>query len=251
MQYLLASKLLDLKRYEEAEAVIREHLTNTYELQRGLHLLVSHAQVEKAIQLAEEALDKAYNDRLVYWLINLYQRQGNREAEFGWQLKRMQSEPSINHYIELQTASAAVGNWEIVRSQILEQLKQQQAYDVLTLAYLHDEAWDLAWETLDKATTPQHHDPYWPMYRLDFTVAEKSRHVRPERAIPLYVKYARAEIDLRNRSNYARAAQLLQEVRTLYQQVNDDEGWQQFMADLRTEFKQLPALQDELNKAGL
>jgi uncharacterized Zn finger protein len=251
LYYLLASKLLDLKRGDEAIAVIREHLMTSYELQRGLDLLVSHDQAQEAIRLAEESLHREYDTRLTDWLINLYQQQGDREAHFRWQLKRMQSDPSIDHYIGLRAASEAVGNWGIVRPQIVEQLNQQQAYEALTLAYLHDEDWDLAWETLGKASLPQHHHPSWVIYRLEFTVAEKTRHVRPARAIPVYIKYARAEIDIRNRKHYARAAQLLQEVQKLYHQVDDLDGWKRLIADLRTEFKQLPALQDELNKARL
>ena len=251
LHYLLASKLLDMKRHDEAVAVIREHLTGSYELERGLDLLASHDQTEQAIQLAEEATNRGYDNRLVNWLITLHQKQGDREAEFRWQLNRMQSEPSIDHYIGLQTASKVVGNWNIVRRQILEELNQKQVYETLTLAYLHDEEWDLAWETLDKATAPQYHHPSWAIYRLDFTVAEKSRHARPALAIPVYIKYARAEIDIRNRKHYARAAQLLGEVRKLYHQIDDVEGWTQCIADLRAEFKQLPALQDELKKARL
>lgn len=251
LHYLLTSKLLDLKRHDEAVAVIREHLTGSYELERGLDLLASHDQMAQAIQLAEEAINRGYDNRLVNWLIDLNQKQGEMEAVFRWQLKRMQSEPSIDHYVGLQTASKAVGNWNIVRPQILEELNQKQVYETLTLAYLHDEEWDLAWETLAKATTPQHHHPSWAIYRLDFTVAEKSRHVRPALAIPVYIKYARAEIDIRNRKHYAQAAQLLSEVHKLYHKVDDAEGWTKFIADLRAEFKQLPALQDELNKARL
>jgi hypothetical protein len=251
LHYLLASKLLDLKRHDESVSVIREHLTGSYELERGLNLLTSHDQTMLAIQIAEETLHRRYDNRLATWLITLYQKQGDREAEFRWQLKRMQAEPNITHYIDLQTVSNALGNWKIVRSQILEELNRKQVYETLTLAYLHDEEWDLAWNTLDKATTAQHHHPSWAIYRLDFTVAEKSRHVRPVLAIPVYIKYARAEIAIRNRKHYAEAAQLLSDVRKLYHQIDDATGWTEFIANLRTEFKQLPALQDELKKARL
>ena len=86
---------------------------------------------------------------------------------------------------------------------------------------------------------------------VDFTVAEQSRHVRPARSIPVYVAYARGEIDRRSRQAYAGAAELLQEVRKLHQQMNDSAGWQTLIGELRREFARLPALQDELDKAGL
>ncbi len=37
----------------------------------------------------------------------------------------------------------------------------------------------------------------------------------------------------------------------MYAQLNDSASWQKLIADLRIEFKQLPAFQDELSKAGL
>lgn len=251
LHFLAASKLLDLKRYDEVVATIRDNLPASYEFQRGLDLLVSHQQIAQAIRLAEDALGKEYDNRLIGWLIQLYQKQQDREAEFQWQLKRMQAEPSINHYIGLKGASVAIGCWQSLQPQILDQLGEKQAYDVLTLAYLHDEEWDRAWDTLSLATVPQHHHPSWAIYRLDFTVAEKSRHVRPKRAIPVYVKYARAEINIRNRKHYAHAAELLSEVRKLYHQTDDRTGWDTFIAGIREEFKRLPAFQDELNKVGL
>ena len=79
----------------------------------------------------------------------------------------------------------------------------------------------------------------------------KSRHVRPERAIPVYVKYAQKEIGRRNRKHYAIAAQFLWEVKQMYQQLDNEDAWDKLITEVREEFKRLPALQDELNRAGL
>ena len=251
LPYLYASKLLDLKRYEEAAEVIRTKPHSAYEFQRGLDLLLSHDQAETAIQLAEGALGSEYDKRIMEWIIGLYQQREDQETEFRWQLKRMRTDPQIDHYIGLRAVCESLDNWQTIRPQVIAELEKNQAYQALTLAYLHDKDWDLAWVSLDKVSEPQHHHPSHVIYRLDFTVAEESRHARPAPAIPIYIKYARAEIALRNRKRYAAAAILLREVRGMYRQINEPEDWDQFIADLRIEFKQLPALQDELNKAGL
>ena len=251
LHYLCASKLLDLKRYEQAASIIGRKLKEPHELRRGLDLLLSHNQAQRAIQLAEDVLGRDYDIGITEWLIGLYQQQGDQETEFRWQLKRMQTDPRINHYISLRAVSESLDNWQTIRAQVVAELEQKQEYQALTLVYLHDENWDLAWETLGKVSEPRYHHPSAVIYRLDFTVAEKSRHVRPALAIPIYIQYAHAEITARNRNHYAIAAQLLQEVRRMYQQINDGECWNQFIADLRIKFKQLPALQDELDKAGL
>jgi len=250
LHYSQASALLELKRYEEAAGVVSK-LHPAYELQRGLDLLVEHRQNQRAIQLAEAALESAYDSRIADWLIDLYRKQGDGKAEFRWQLNRMRRDPHINHYIGLRAAAEAVGSWGSTRPKVISELKRKEAYAVLAEAYLHDEDWDLAWDALGKVSQRQDHHPSQVIYRLDFTVAEKSGHVRPALAIPIYIKYARAEIDLRSRKDYAQAAKLLREVREMYRQMNKSAGWQRLIADLRREFARLPALQDELGKAGL
>ncbi len=251
LPYLHASKLLDLKRYEEAAEVIRTKPQSSYDFQRGLDLLLSHDQAGSAIQLAEGWLGSEYDKRIMEWIIGLYQQRGDQETEFRWQLKRMRTDPQIDHYIGLRAVSESLDNWQTIRPQVIAELEKKRAYQALTLAYLHDKDWDLAWVSLDQVSERQDHHPSHVIYRLDFTVAEESRHARPAPAIPVYIKYARAEIALRNRKRYAAAAKLLREVRGMYRQINKPESWDQFIAGLRIEFKQLPALQDELNKAGL
>lgn len=86
---------------------------------------------------------------------------------------------------------------------------------------------------------------------LDLEVAERSRQARPQKAIPVYVDYARREIGRRSRGNYAQAAAYLAVVRDLYRQLGDEETWRKLIGGIREEFRRLPALQDELNQAGL
>ncbi len=250
LHYLYASVLLTLKRYEQAAGVIAK-LQPAYELQRGLDLLVEHQQNQGAIQLAEAALERDYDARLADWLITLYRKQGDEKAQFRWQLNRMRNDPQINNYIGLRDAAEAVGDWGSARPKVISELERKEAHAVLTQAYLHDEDWDLAWDALGKVAQRQDHHPSHVNYRLDFTVAENSGHARPARAIPIFINYARAEIDLRTRKHYASAAELLAEVRKMYRQMNDSASWQTLIADLRREFARLPALQDELDKAGL
>ena len=251
LYYLYASKLLDLKRYEDAAEIISTKLQPSYHLQRGLDLLVEHQQVHTAIQLAEATLENGYDARIADWLIGLYRQQDDVTSEFRWQFNRMRQDPHIDHYKSLSAVSESPDLWRAIRPQVISELKQKEDYETLTLVYLHDEDWDLAWETLAKVSAPQIHHPSAILYGLEFTVAEASREAKPALAIPIYVKYARAEIALRNRKHYERAADLLREVRKMYRQMKDSASWQTLIADFRKEFARLPALQDELKKASL
>jgi uncharacterized Zn finger protein len=86
---------------------------------------------------------------------------------------------------------------------------------------------------------------------LDLEVAQASGHARPERAIPVYLKHVRREIDQRNRQSYQRAAVYLAAMRDLYRKTGDETAWQKIVDDIKATFKKLPALQDELRRAHL
>jgi uncharacterized Zn finger protein len=115
--------------------------------------------------------------------------------------------------------------------------------------YLHDQEWDAAWDTL--ARMPPRSARGWNWSRLDFEVAERSRDARPQKAIPVYIAYARREINARDRNHYAQAVRYLAVVRDLYRQIDDEQAWRGVINGICEEFRRLPALQDELNKANV
>jgi uncharacterized Zn finger protein len=67
----------------------------------------------------------------------------------------------------------------------------------------------------------------------------------------VYEKEARRKISKRGRKNYAQAAGYLSTIRDMYRQIDERESWQELIKELREEFNNLPAFQDELDKAGL
>jgi uncharacterized Zn finger protein len=86
---------------------------------------------------------------------------------------------------------------------------------------------------------------------LDLEVAERSREVRPKKAIPVYISHARRAINHRHRESYAQAATYLSIVRDLYLEMDEEDAWFDLIERIRDEFKRLRALLDELNQAGL
>lgn len=251
LHYLYASKLLELERYEEAGDIIKAKLQSAHELLRGLDALVSHQRINTAIELAKAALAREYDKRLATWLIDLHKQLGNQEAELHWEKIRMREEPKVDFFADMQSAAESLNLWQTLRPQFISELEDKEDHKTLTSIHLQDEDWDSAWETLEKFISSSNRRQEPGYYDQDFAVAKASRHVKPAQAIPIYIKYARAEIFQRTRKRYAVAADLLAEVRKMYEQLNDSASWDQLIADFRQQYERLPALQDELDKAGL
>ena len=58
-------------------------------------------------------------------------------------------------------------------------------------------------------------------------------------------------IDWRGRDNYRIACQYLVNVRRLFQKIGKSNAWTSYLMDLRGQNNNLPALRDEMKKAGL
>lgn len=247
---LLFNKLVALERVDDAVAVITEYLTGTYDRLQVLPTLTAAGHDDIAVRLAQETLTEQFDDRLARWLSERYTARGEQDALFNLRLRCMQQNPGEGYYAALKQAAEATGTWETVRPEIIQQLEGNDQFEVLTRVYLHDQEWDAAWDTLGRIPQPAQRG--WMSWsRLDFEVAERSRHARPGKAIPVYIDYARREIGRRSRNHYAQATRHLAVVRELYRQSDDMDAWNDTIRSLREEFRRLPALQDELNKAGL
>jgi uncharacterized Zn finger protein len=250
MYNLLAQKLLDMKRTEEALKIIKDYLNTPYEILRMLPSLIAAGQDAIALQLAHANLDSSHANLIGDWLLHYYQTRGNHEAYFQVMLRQFQKWPHPHLYQQLKAAAKAVNQWDSTRAELVKMFTQEMRYESLIKLYLDDEAWDLAWKTLDKMKKAPGQQA-WTINDLEFNIAQKSRHLYPERALPLYQKRIRAKIEQRSRPSYAEAAEMLIVVRDLYFEIEDEEEWLDYFLPLRDEFRKLPALQDELRKAGL
>ena len=250
MYHLLVEKLLSLGRAADAIAIVSEHITGPSDRLRTLSMFVDAGQDDAAIALARETLSAQYGRRLAYWLAERHQVREEHKALFEVRHQIMNHDPSEGAYASLKAAAQTIGVWKETRPEILQDLGRAQRHPILARVYLHDEEWDAAWEVLDKLALTEDRRPYWGS-SLDLEVAERSRHACPQKAIPVYVKHAHRMIGGRQRSSYQQAAAYLVIVRDLYQQIGQEEAWAALIGDIRTEYRRLRALQDELNKAGL
>lgn len=258
LYYVLVEKLLMLHRTEEAIAVVKEELSNPYDRLRGVVTLQRAGQTEIAIQLAEETLKQDAGSNLLYhlqdWLLYQYKETGRQEAYLDLLYQRITQSPSVQFYPTLQEAAQALGRWEEIRAKLIGWLESNKHHEVLVRIYLYDKEWDKAWQTIEimQRSEPSTQGQYqFRGHLLDLEVAQATLSTHPQKALPVLSQYVYRYINQRNRTSYAEAAQLLVKMRVLYKQLNDEAGWTKLIAQLRDEFRRLPALQDELRRAGL
>jgi uncharacterized Zn finger protein len=254
---LVFEKLISMGRIDEAIQVVSQHVTNSYERLLALPRLEEVGRSADAVRLANESLRAGFDYHMANWLDHHYQTSGSRNDLFELRLLCMQQQSSVGHYVALKEAAEAIDVWARVRPDILKDLEQKKEYAVLAQIYLHDEEWDAAWEMVDHiaAESRTRRDAWgWGWVGqpgIDLEVADKSKEARPHKALPVFSKYARRQIEGRSRGHYHQAAAYLSVVRDLYQKIGDENSWRELIQGIREEFRRLRALQDELNQAGL
>jgi hypothetical protein len=242
----LADRLLALRRVDEALEVARAAGNN--EITRFADLFEKHGFPDLSAQLVKERPDSETEIPLLEWLkeyalLHNQPEEALRLAEsLFWQAQ------SLENYNALLEAAAQTGDRGLVRSRALSRLENAGNFSLLVEIYLFENEVDLALAALERVNP----DIWWGrMAVLRRQVAQAVELPRPREAIRQYLLLAEELIEQRNRGSYADAARLLQRVHKLYQGLGEGERGQQILANLRQEYRRLPAFIDEMKRAGL
>jgi len=250
---LVLEKLLSLDRLDDALAVFEEHLfevspetsTVSLDLFKALDAIVQHGHYDVACKMAESAWWASSDHRLIFWLGAQSKQQDDPAVALKALELHMAWRPSDATYRQLAKSAQQLDRWEELHPHVIERVIASGDSHLLLLIYLYDKSWDIAWETLDSMGQEG-------MDReLDLLVALKSGRYRPQRAIPICVRYAREHIGRRTRKHYAEAAKILKSVRPMYRYAKDVHGWTELMKGIRQEFHRRTALMEELSRLKL
>ena len=241
-------KLIQLGRLDEALEVAQKHLTvSGWERLQAAQALYAAGRKDDALAFAKAGLpDKDL--RLAEWVAEEYARRGDAAGALEIQLTRWQTEPGMKLFETLEQLAKKLKQWEALRPRLLAELEKGSHLTLLADIYLRDEEWDAAWAVAENIRTPK---PAWGWENLRLHVAQASDKHRPEKAIPVYLDVAEKLIAQQGRKNYAAAAGYLRRVRDLFSNIKRSDEWKKTIADLRERHRNLPALQDELRKAGV
>ena len=246
----LVDRLLSLGRVEEAVQAARG--TSDYGLIQLAGVFERHQRADLAEQLMVERSRTTQDTRVLDWLKDRYRSRGEPEAlDLAEKLLRMR--PDLTRYRELRELGRQAGRWEGMRPEILTFLREQRWNDLLVAIYVDDKDVDKALEALREVGSPAIGYSYglYGGEPLALQVARAAAETRPHAALEIYAQQVERLIAGRNRTYYAEAARLLVQMRDIYDNLDEGEAWDAYLEDLRTRYKTLRALKDEMASADL
>ncbi len=130
-------------------------------------------------------------------------------------------------------------------------LEEAKAYGLLVEVYIHEKKIDLALANYERARNVGNRGFRFRFTPLALQLARAAEESPPGHAVQLYVEEAETEIAHRSRDNYATAATYLARTKSLYARMGTPEKWAETVQRIRAAHKNLPAMKDEFNRAGL
>ncbi len=244
----LVNRLLQLGRLDEA--MTETHKAEDYQLPTLANIFVQHSHGSLAEQMMNARYDTSQDDRLMDWLKDYAIQQSDYPKALEWAKQLFLSRHSKAEYLEMKKLAIPINQWPDLRTETIDWLTDHQQFSVLVEIYLEESEIDLALDALEKAKVVTRYCWEYP-HSLEITVAEAAEETRPEHAIQLYMDWVKRLIERRGRDNYTEAANYLKIVQGIYKRLGQSEHWLSLIASLRQENRNLPAFQDELNKAKL
>jgi uncharacterized Zn finger protein len=242
----LVERLLILDRINEA--VTESQRASDYELLSLADLFVQHDHGPLAETFITEREKTSQDTRLTIWLKEYAKNQGDLIQALAFAEKLFWLRPTVEAYMEVRQLAQIQQQWAELRNKTLDSLAKKGQHDLLTEIFLEEGLIDQALSSLDIAKKSNR---FWGGSALQIRVAQAAGEQRPKESIRLYMQMIEPLIAQRGRDNYAQAAGYLRSVRDAYQRLGELHTWQALIANLRKQHRNLPALKDEFNRAGL
>ena len=241
----LVDRLLTLGRLDEA--LDEAGRVGDVDLLTLAGIFSAHGDGRAVEPLVSGRIEKNSDHGLTAWLKDQYEERGELAKALALAQQLLEQHPSLAAYQGVRDSSQRLGIWHQSRSQLLAEWAAAREYGLLTDIYLEEGVIDLA---LKSVRQYEQTSPYYAGNQL-LRVAEAAEETRPQAAVEIYRKQVEELIKARGRKRYRHACTYLTTMRDLYRQMSQELAWTDFMAEFREHHRRLPALQEELSKAGL
>lgn len=239
----LVDRLLTLGRLEEAIAEAQG--AGDHELLAPADVFRQHDLGHRIEPLLSKRVEVSEDHRLVEWLKEYHLERGNLPEALALAQRLLARRPNLSGYAEVRELSRRLDAWQELRPQLLAQWSAAREYGLLTDIYLEE-------GDIDQALKSVNHGPAGFLGSDRLTrVAEAASATRPQAALDIYRRQAETLIAARGRENYRRACERLTRMRDLYRTLSEETAWLAYIGEMKERHRRLPALQEELNSAGL
>ena len=242
----LVDRLLALGRVDEANGEARQ--ASDYNLLGLADLFILHGHAPLAEKLMRDRAQTSRDTRLIEWLKEYSKNLGDLSQALAYAEKLFWLHPMVPAYAEMHQLAQSQKKWPDLRAKTLESLAQKGEHALLTEIFLEEGKIDLALESLERMKASKH---YWGSSTLQLEVAQAAGEQRPGESIRLYMQLVENLIGQRGRNNYTQAASYLKSVNDAYLRLGELHTWETLIANLREQHRNLPALREELDRAGL
>src|SRR6185437_2919509 len=166
--------------------------------------------------------------------------------------------PVLAYYQEIRGLAQRLDRWENIRPTLFAHLQQSQNTHLLIQIALDEGEIDKAIELVKSRQKTESSSSYGYGYGFTYgvgviaiEVAKAAEETRPRAAIEIYQQYSERLIAQRGRPSYQEACQYLLRVRELYQKLDENEIWTNYITKLRDNNRMLRALKEEMAAARL
>lgn len=243
----LVVRLLELERVSEALDAVRS--LSDRDLLSLAELFVNMGHEGRIERLIWERAGTSNDRRLDAWLKEYALRHEDWPRALEYTRNVFERMPTLAGYREFKMLADRLGRWPELRGEIMELVEQRPNRSLLIQIHIEEGEIDRALELWDELPSTSGHGLHAP--EVWERLVEATRKTRPTVAIRLYREQIDALIGRRQRTFYADAAELMHELRPLVEQEESRESWRAYLDEIRNQKPRLPALRDEMSKAGL
>jgi hypothetical protein len=247
----LIRKLLELERIHEAVEVARS--ISGYDLWQVADDFVrqGYPQEIESLIFGHITSGQRIDSRVLQWLVGHLRSVGRTQEALDLALERYDWQRNLQSFIAVQEVAEDLGLRRESTQKMCAGLEEAKQYDLLVEVYMHEKEIDQALKYYDRAQSVRSYGLLPGPYSLSLRLAQAAEESHPAQAAQLYIEAAEKLIAQRSRGNYATAATYLARLKPIYERMGAPEKWAETTRRLRAQHKNLPAMKDEFNRAGL
>ncbi len=263
----VAGVLIRLGRIEEAIATAERHIDKPLSLMTIANTMIAadESHATRAIRLIEdhawetEGKSSLTDHLLNHWLMTRYGEYGRPAEALKLADRRFAHTPDFESWQAVRDIALLPNQppdaWTSRRPAMESVFRRNQDWAALLEAHLKEGEFEPAQAAMAEL---QRHMERYPFtipeahfMSLQRRLLEASEHIDPDRAIGIYRKQAEQLIAQRGRDKYQMAAQLLDRIRYVLEGADRLDEWPAIIDDVRSRYRNLPALSDELDARGV